>query len=54
MERWKEILTSRTESAKITEYSRGVMAKYLEFMHKESIKVQGKIMNKGKEDQLIW
>jgi len=54
LERWKEILTSRTESAKSLNIPEEFMAKYLEFMHKESIKVQGKIMNKGKEDQLIW
>jgi len=50
----ERILTSRTESAKSLNIPEEFMAKYLEFMHKESIKVQGKIMNKGKEDQLIW
>lgn len=54
LERWKEILSSRSDFAKSLNIPEEFIEKYLEFMHKESIKVQSKIMNEGKEDELIW
>lgn len=54
LDRWKEILQTRSELARSLNIPEAFITKYLEFMHKESIKAQSSIMNKGKEDELLW
>jgi chorismate mutase len=46
IERWKEILESRTMLAEQVGLSKEFILKYLEQLHKESIRTQTRVMNK--------
>lgn len=48
VERWKEIMKTRSEWAKELNLSEEFTLKYLEQIHKESIRTQTRIMNSGK------
>jgi chorismate mutase len=57
LSRWKEIVQSRTTWAQDFELSDNFMEKYLEQLHKESIRVQTRVMNDHAEnstDEVLW
>ena len=58
LQRWREIVDSRTALAKTLGLSKDFIAKYLEQIHKESIRKQAKVMNKDEhgEDRtsILW
>jgi chorismate mutase len=56
LERWKEIVHSRGFWAKSLGLSEDFIERYLEELHKESIRIQEKSMNDGKDldDEVMW
>ncbi|MCH2200075.1 MAG: bifunctional 3-deoxy-7-phosphoheptulonate synthase/chorismate mutase type II [Flavobacteriales bacterium] len=54
LERWKEILETRSALAKKLGLQEDFVRRYLETVHKASIKEQSRIMNEGQEDQVMW
>lgn len=54
LERWKEILTTRTDKGKSLGLSEPFMTRYLELIHKASIREQSNVMNQNREDEVLW
>lgn len=54
LERWKEILKSRMQWAEAMNLDKEFVQNFLEILHAASIRAQSTVMNKGKEDEIIW
>lgn len=52
LERWKEIVETRTEIGSKLGLSNHLLSDYLELIHKASIRLQSRIMNDG--DEVMW
>ncbi len=54
LERWKEILETRSALGEQLQLDESFVTRYLELLHKASIREQSKIMNEGNEDSVLW
>lgn len=54
LERWKEILETRSALGDRLNLDESFINRYLELLHKASIREQSKIMNEGNEDSVLW
>lgn len=52
LERWKEIMESRSEQGKLYSLSNDFVLRYLELIHEASIRLQSRIMNES--DEVPW